>query len=254
MSNLATAPRALASARSSNVSRISWAAWSTDGSAHSEPARYGPLSSASSTSSYWTAKLFDSVMKSVLPDQPVAITGLPRAMASAMVSPRPSERCSETYTSHAAIKSSSSSRVQKPVSSETVWPLAASSMAWYTSGAIDSLVHLMTRLAPSLGAKACLKARIAASGFLRWTLLAKSKTNAYTTSVSSTPRRSRPCDREPSRSGTMTGGTCTTGIGEMGVSALATKELVAQISSYSAKRSYHSSGNSGSSQNQTPML
>ena len=35
-------------------------------------------------------------MKSVLPEKPVAITGLPSAIDSASVRPKPSARCSET--------------------------------------------------------------------------------------------------------------------------------------------------------------
>src|SRR5438105_4803315 len=44
-------------------------------------------------------------MKSMFPDQAVAITGFPIAIASVMVRPVPSERCKETYASQAAIRS-----------------------------------------------------------------------------------------------------------------------------------------------------
>ena len=45
-----------------------------------------------------------SSIKSTLPDQPVPITGVPSAMASAMVRPKPSARCSEMSTSAEAIR------------------------------------------------------------------------------------------------------------------------------------------------------
>jgi hypothetical protein len=40
-------------------------------------------------------------MKSTFPEYAVAITGLPRYMASAIARPNPVARCSETYTSAA---------------------------------------------------------------------------------------------------------------------------------------------------------
>ena len=43
-----------------------------------------------------TRKLLVEVMKSMFPEKPVAITGFSRLMASAMVIPKPSERCSDT--------------------------------------------------------------------------------------------------------------------------------------------------------------
>jgi len=39
------------------------------------------------------------VVKSILPDQPVVITTLPRDIASMSTSPRPSDRCVDTITS-----------------------------------------------------------------------------------------------------------------------------------------------------------
>ena len=43
-----------------------------------------------------TSSALPSSMKSMLPEYPVAMTGFPNAMASAIVSPKPSARCSET--------------------------------------------------------------------------------------------------------------------------------------------------------------
>ena len=42
-------------------------------------------------------------MKSRLPEYPVAMTGLPSSIASAIVMPKPSERCRETYASQLCI-------------------------------------------------------------------------------------------------------------------------------------------------------
>ncbi len=51
---------------------------------------------------------FSSVMKSMLPDQAVAMTARPRLIASIRCSPRPSERCVETITSQEAYSESTS--------------------------------------------------------------------------------------------------------------------------------------------------
>ena len=53
-------------------------------------------------------------MKSTLPDQPVAITGLPSAMACAGTRPKPSERCSEITISAAAISPAMSASGSMP--------------------------------------------------------------------------------------------------------------------------------------------
>ena len=41
-------------------------------------------------------------MKLMFPDQPVAMTGLPNAIASSKLSPIPLERCNDTSTSRLA--------------------------------------------------------------------------------------------------------------------------------------------------------
>ena len=89
-------PRIAAVAGSSNTRRMSAAACSTSGSAHSPAGGYGNDASPTRAGSQSTRKELSGLMKSRLPPYPVAIVGLPRYIASAIVSPKPSERCSDT--------------------------------------------------------------------------------------------------------------------------------------------------------------
>ena len=50
-----------------------------------------------------TSAALSAVMKSKFPDHAVAITGRPNSIALAGISPNPSERCSESKISQAAI-------------------------------------------------------------------------------------------------------------------------------------------------------
>ena len=72
------------------------AAASMSGSAHRAPAGYGSAPFGTSAHECGTRKLLSGVMKSRFPEYPVAITGLPRSIDSAIVSPNPSLRCSDT--------------------------------------------------------------------------------------------------------------------------------------------------------------
>jgi hypothetical protein len=84
-------------------------------------------------------------MKSMFPDQEVAITGFPRAIASVIVSPVPSERCRETYASHAAIKSRNSCDGQYSVWMAIGYPRARAFIAAKPSGSDSEFTHLIIK-------------------------------------------------------------------------------------------------------------
>lgn len=119
-------------------------------------------------SEYPTSAELRSVMNSRLPDQPVAITGLPSAMACAGTRPKPSERCREMTMSDAAISPSMSASGSMVSTSRILSaPAIASRSARSAHWVAPPVTSLITSTRSSASPKARRKAAMAASGFLR---------------------------------------------------------------------------------------
>ena len=94
-SRRAIRPRSAAAAGFAVTSRTSVAAWSTSGSAHTEPRRSRAVVACQGHERVVEQVAVSGVMKSMLPEYAVPIKGFPRLIASSSVSPNPSERCGE---------------------------------------------------------------------------------------------------------------------------------------------------------------
>ena len=175
------------------------------------------------------------------------MTGLPAAIASAIVNPSPSERCSDVAVAPPDERVLLRRRVVA-VDQADVWPIA--DLARRRSRSLRRrwpLIVLITSIGPLSGSNACAKARTSASGFFRSKTLRKSKLKRNRKRSSGRPRRSRVISGEGCgiRTGT---GTVNTGFRPALRIASATKSVAATCRPRRTPRKR--GGNRSTSQNQ----
>jgi hypothetical protein len=192
-------------------------------------------------------------MKSMLPDHPVAITGLLRSIASAGTKPNPSLRCSESTISAAAVRAKASARGQVRVSSLIlgapsieVTILAKSDEKWC------GLPTFITRIRSVRSPKAARKAAIAPSGFLRSKDDAKLRETKTTSAVFDRPKSARPSKEGFGDSVASGSGTTLTRPGISGSNASAVNRDGAQTSWTKLAPGRQLGDATGNSQAQTP--
>ena len=222
------------------------------GSAHTAPATCNtPRGSHGGTRRTGTSAAELSSMKSRLPDQPVAITGLPSSMASAAISPNPSLRCSVRTISAVFISARRSPGDIVRVSIRTFGRSATAAVSVAkSSGKWSALMTFTSSIRSRLLPKAARKAVTAASGFLRTNDEARLNATSTITVSSGNPKAARSMWDRGCASAASGGRTTRTRPGSSGSSAAAVNAEGTQSSCTNGRPACQSGGTTGSSQAQ----